>query len=176
MGARRLNRARWYWGTPRNPGGPRASLVAAGQVAGAMAVPWRGGMPSGAAACKGSAYGDLPVKLGESYSARAVTSGWLWSGWTQSIVWCFIRAKYSTSVSGRYGWCLAAVPLQVCSHMGGSVSRSVCWSYVTWYNDLSGGDFATWEPGEIVVRRGMSGTSIMIAGSATGKPSIATME
>lgn len=35
--------------------------------------------------------------------------------------------------------------------MGGlSVSRSACWSYVTWYNALSSGDWATWLPGEPV--------------------------
>jgi hypothetical protein len=30
------------------------------------------------------------------------------------------------------------------------MSRSACWSYVTWYNECSGGNWATWEPGEVV--------------------------
>lgn len=30
-----------------------------------------------------------------------------------------------------------------------NVSRSACWSYVTWYNELTG-NWATWEPGEPV--------------------------
>jgi hypothetical protein len=30
------------------------------------------------------------------------------------------------------------------------VSRSACWSYVSWYNQASSGNWATWEPGEAV--------------------------
>lgn len=33
--------------------------------------------------------------------------------------------------------------------LGVGVSRSACWSYVTWYNELTG-NWATWEPGEPV--------------------------
>jgi hypothetical protein len=33
--------------------------------------------------------------------------------------------------------------------MGVRVSRSACWSYVTWYNELTG-NWATWEPGDLV--------------------------
>jgi excisionase family DNA binding protein len=30
------------------------------------------------------------------------------------------------------------------------MGKSACWSYVTWYNECSGGNWATWEPGEVV--------------------------
>src|ERR1700691_1960794 len=30
------------------------------------------------------------------------------------------------------------------------MGRSACWSYVTWYNKVSSGDWATWEPGSPV--------------------------
>jgi repressor LexA len=30
------------------------------------------------------------------------------------------------------------------------MGRSACWSYVTWYNKCSGGNWATWAPGEVV--------------------------
>ena len=31
--------------------------------------------------------------------------------------------------------------------MGVGVARSACWTYVTWYHDLSTTDWATWLPG-----------------------------
>jgi hypothetical protein len=30
------------------------------------------------------------------------------------------------------------------------MGKSACWSYVTWYNECSSGNWATWEPGEFV--------------------------
>ena len=30
------------------------------------------------------------------------------------------------------------------------MGRSACWSYVTWYNQCSGGNWATWEPGDVI--------------------------
>jgi excisionase family DNA binding protein len=30
------------------------------------------------------------------------------------------------------------------------MGKSACWSYVTWYNKCSGGNWATWEPGDVV--------------------------
>src|SRR5690348_10194092 len=64
------------------------------------------------------------------------------SGFGAVLVNCDRRLTYSQRhcEAIRHKW----------TFKGRDVRTSTCWSYVNWYNECSGGNWATWEPGEAV--------------------------